>query len=180
VIFSASAAGSSAKSNEPGLSTSREIGANPTALIQSAVLMLAHIGEREASQKLQKAIHTVYAEGKCLTGDVGGPAAGEIARDNIRRQRETGAHEFLRYNGGRQRLAVDEHAVAIENDHGAPAASAGRSGPHANNQQCGRITDGKDREQGGAGNDRPRDSVLLHMAETNSGDNARKDWQIRF
>src|SRR5439155_4663820 len=46
--------------------------ANPTALMQSAVLMLAHIGEPDASQRLQKAIHAVYAEGKCLTGDVGG------------------------------------------------------------------------------------------------------------
>ncbi len=49
--------------------------ANPTALMQSAVLMLAHIGERTASQKLQKAIHTVYAERKWLTGDVGGSAS---------------------------------------------------------------------------------------------------------
>jgi isocitrate dehydrogenase (NAD+) len=49
--------------------------ANPTALMQSAVLMLAHIGEREASQKLQKAIHSVYEEGKYLTGDVGGSAS---------------------------------------------------------------------------------------------------------
>lgn len=49
--------------------------ANPTALMQSAVLMLAHLGERDASQRLQKAIHTVYAEGKCLTGDVGGSAS---------------------------------------------------------------------------------------------------------
>src|SRR5438094_1417120 len=46
--------------------------ANPTALMQSAVLMLAHLGEREASQRLQKAIQAVYAEGKCLTRDVGG------------------------------------------------------------------------------------------------------------
>ena len=53
---------------------------------------------------------------------VGGPAAGEIARNNIRRQREAGAHELLRYNGGGQRLAVDEHAVAVEDDHGSPDA----------------------------------------------------------
>src|SRR6266436_2313012 len=46
--------------------------ANPTALMQSAVLMLAHIGEREASLRLQKAIQAVYADGTCLTGDVGG------------------------------------------------------------------------------------------------------------
>jgi isocitrate dehydrogenase (NAD+) len=48
--------------------------ANPTALMQSAVLMLAHIGEREAAQRLQHAIHRVYAEAKHLTGDVGGKA----------------------------------------------------------------------------------------------------------
>ena len=46
--------------------------ANPTALMQSAVLMLAHIGEHDASLRLQKAIQAVYADGKCLTGDVGG------------------------------------------------------------------------------------------------------------
>src|SRR5262249_40289697 len=46
--------------------------ANPTALMQSAVLMLAHIGEREAAERLQNAIQAVYAEGRWLTGDVGG------------------------------------------------------------------------------------------------------------
>lgn len=49
--------------------------ANPTALMQSAVLMLAHIGERDAAAKLQEAIHQVYADGKHLTGDVGGNAS---------------------------------------------------------------------------------------------------------
>src|SRR5689334_537789 len=49
--------------------------ANPTALMQSAVLMLAHIGERNAAERLQNGIHEVYAEGKHLTGDVGGKAS---------------------------------------------------------------------------------------------------------
>jgi isocitrate dehydrogenase (NAD+) len=49
--------------------------ANPTALMQSAALMLAHIGEREASHRMQTAIEKVYAEGKCLTGDLGGSAS---------------------------------------------------------------------------------------------------------
>src|SRR6516165_2646830 len=35
--------------------------ANPTALMQSAVLMLAHIGERDAAARLQNAIHGVYS-----------------------------------------------------------------------------------------------------------------------
>jgi len=49
--------------------------ANPTALMQSAVLMLAHIGEREAASRLQNAIHRTYAEREYLTGDVGGSAS---------------------------------------------------------------------------------------------------------
>jgi len=48
--------------------------ANPTALMQSAVLMLAHLGEREAAGKLQRAIEQVYADSKHLTRDVGGAA----------------------------------------------------------------------------------------------------------
>jgi isocitrate dehydrogenase (NAD+) len=49
--------------------------ANPTALMQSAVLMLAHLGERDAAQRLQNAITHVYAEARHLTGDVGGKAS---------------------------------------------------------------------------------------------------------
>src|SRR5579883_1923285 len=57
--------------------------ANPTALMQSAVLMLAHLGERDASSRLQKAIHRVYAEGTHLTGDVGGKASTREFTDAI-------------------------------------------------------------------------------------------------
>jgi isocitrate dehydrogenase (NAD+) len=49
--------------------------ANPTALMQSAVLMLAHLGERDASVRLHNAIYRAYAEGRHLTGDVGGKAS---------------------------------------------------------------------------------------------------------
>ena len=48
--------------------------ANPTALMQSAALMLAHIEERAAAKKLQGAVERVYAEGRHLTRDVGGTA----------------------------------------------------------------------------------------------------------
>ena len=48
--------------------------ANPTALMQSARLMLAHLGERDAAVRLQRAIELVYSEGTHLTGDVGGTA----------------------------------------------------------------------------------------------------------
>jgi isocitrate dehydrogenase (NAD+) len=49
--------------------------ANPTALMQSAVLMLEHMGERDASVRLHHAIYQVYAEARHLTGDVGGKAS---------------------------------------------------------------------------------------------------------
>jgi isocitrate dehydrogenase (NAD+) len=48
--------------------------ANPTALMLSAALMLAHLGERDAARSLQGAVERVYAEGRHLTGDVGGTA----------------------------------------------------------------------------------------------------------
>ena len=49
--------------------------ANPTALMQSAVLMLAHLGERKASERLHRAIYQVYAEAAHLTADVGGKSS---------------------------------------------------------------------------------------------------------
>jgi isocitrate dehydrogenase (NAD+) len=48
--------------------------ANPTALLQSAVLMLHHLNEEAAANKVQKALEAVYAERKTLTRDVGGKA----------------------------------------------------------------------------------------------------------
>ena len=48
--------------------------ANPTAVLQSAVLMLHHIDESAAANKIQAAIEKVYAEAKTLTRDVGGTA----------------------------------------------------------------------------------------------------------
>jgi isocitrate dehydrogenase (NAD+) len=48
--------------------------ANPTALIQTSVLMLRHIGEREAADRIQKSLEKVLAEGNVLTRDLGGQA----------------------------------------------------------------------------------------------------------
>jgi isocitrate dehydrogenase (NAD+) len=48
--------------------------ANPTALLQSAILMLRHLDETAAADKAQKALETVYSAGKTLTRDVGGTA----------------------------------------------------------------------------------------------------------
>jgi isocitrate dehydrogenase (NAD+) len=46
--------------------------ANPTALLLSAVLMLRHLGEFGAADRVQNAVETVYAVGTSLTRDVGG------------------------------------------------------------------------------------------------------------
>ncbi len=48
--------------------------ANPTALLQSGILMLRNLGEREAADRVEKAMFRVFAEGKVRTRDVGGTA----------------------------------------------------------------------------------------------------------
>ena len=48
--------------------------ANPTALLQSAILMLHHIEEVDAANRIQAAMDKVYAEKATLTRDVGGTA----------------------------------------------------------------------------------------------------------
>ena len=48
---------------------------NPTALILSGVLMLKHLGEIEASNKLYNAVAKVIGEGKNVTYDLGGSAS---------------------------------------------------------------------------------------------------------
>src|SRR5206468_6643291 len=45
--------------------------ANPVALIQSAVMMLEHLGELEAASRVHKAVLSVLAEGKKITRDLG-------------------------------------------------------------------------------------------------------------
>jgi len=46
--------------------------ANPTALLQSAILMLRHINERAAADRIESAMLKVFVEGKVRTRDVGG------------------------------------------------------------------------------------------------------------
>ena len=48
--------------------------ANPTALLQSGILMLRYIGEREAADRIENAMLTVFEEGKVRTRDIGGTA----------------------------------------------------------------------------------------------------------
>jgi isocitrate dehydrogenase (NAD+) len=48
--------------------------ANPTALIQSSVLMLKHLRERAAADRIQNALVKILSEGTTLTPDLGGKA----------------------------------------------------------------------------------------------------------
>jgi isocitrate dehydrogenase (NAD+) len=49
--------------------------ANPTAVTRSGILMLRHLGEQDAANKVKYAVHSVYREGKHITRDMGGIAS---------------------------------------------------------------------------------------------------------
>lgn len=49
--------------------------ANPTALLMSAVMMLEWMDLREDSQRVERALHKVYADGQVRTGELGGSAS---------------------------------------------------------------------------------------------------------
>ena len=57
--------------------------ANPTALLMSSILMLDHLGERTAAERIQKALEKVYREAKHTTRDVGGKATTEEFADAV-------------------------------------------------------------------------------------------------
>jgi isocitrate dehydrogenase (NAD+) len=57
--------------------------ANPTALLQSAVLMLHHLEESATADLIQKALEAVYAEGKSTTRDVGGTSGTTAFADAV-------------------------------------------------------------------------------------------------
>jgi isocitrate dehydrogenase (NAD+) len=48
--------------------------ANPMALILSAAMMLDHLGEQQAADRVRNAVHAVLKEGQKLTRDLGGTA----------------------------------------------------------------------------------------------------------
>ncbi len=55
--------------------------ANPTALLQSSILMLRYIGERDAAKRVEDAMLKVFREGQVRTRDIGGTAkTNEFAR----------------------------------------------------------------------------------------------------
>ena len=57
--------------------------ANPTALLQSAILMLRHLDESALADTVQAALEHVYIEGKTLTRDVGGTSGTRAFTDAV-------------------------------------------------------------------------------------------------
>jgi isocitrate dehydrogenase (NAD+) len=57
--------------------------ANPTALLMSSILMLEHLGERTAAERIQNALEIVYREATHKTRDVGGEAGTEEFADAV-------------------------------------------------------------------------------------------------
>ena len=57
--------------------------ANPTALLMSSILMLDHLGERTAAERIQNALESAYREAKHTTRDVGGKASTEEFADAV-------------------------------------------------------------------------------------------------
>jgi isocitrate dehydrogenase (NAD+) len=49
--------------------------ANPTALVRSGILMLRHLGEQDAANKVKYAVHSVYRDGQHITRDMGGTSS---------------------------------------------------------------------------------------------------------
>ena len=67
--------------------------ANPTGLMQSAVLLLRHLGERAAAERLHAAIRKVYATRRSLTPDVGGSSSTSEFTDAVVHNLEVSAGE---------------------------------------------------------------------------------------
>ncbi len=57
--------------------------ANPTALLMSSALMLDHLGEPKAAERIQNALEKVYRQAKHTTRDVGGKAGTEEFADAV-------------------------------------------------------------------------------------------------
>ena len=57
--------------------------ANPTAVIQSAVMMLRHLGEAAQATRLERALTEVYRRGEMRTRDLGGTASTNEFTDSV-------------------------------------------------------------------------------------------------
>ena len=66
--------------------------ANPTAVILSAVLMLRYLGEKEAADRIENAVRTVFTRGEVRTGDLGGQATTREFVDAVLAAMDLGCH----------------------------------------------------------------------------------------
>jgi isocitrate dehydrogenase (NAD+) len=57
--------------------------ANPTAVLRSSLLMMRHIGEHKAADRISTALDEVYSHGEKLTRDVGGKAGTSEFADSV-------------------------------------------------------------------------------------------------
>lgn len=57
--------------------------ANPTAIIQSAVMMLRYIGETKAADRIEESLREVFREGRIITADLGGNSSTSDFADEI-------------------------------------------------------------------------------------------------
>jgi 3-isopropylmalate dehydrogenase len=57
--------------------------ADPTAMILSGVLMLRHLGETDAADRIEAAVREVIADGRAVTPDLGGSAGTQAMADAI-------------------------------------------------------------------------------------------------
>ena len=75
--------------------------ANPTALIRCSLLMLRHLGEFEAANKIRNALEKVYRDRDKLTKDVGGKAGTSEFADSVIEAMATdgGVHTAIKSSG---------------------------------------------------------------------------------
>jgi isocitrate dehydrogenase (NAD+) len=62
--------------------------ANPSAMIQAAVMMLRHISEKAAADRISKALERVLTRGEVVTRDLGGTASTKKFGEAIIRELE--------------------------------------------------------------------------------------------
>ena len=60
--------------------------ANPTAAILSAALMLEHLGEQEAADRVERAVRSIIEKGETITPDLGGEASTQEMAEAIVRE----------------------------------------------------------------------------------------------
>jgi isocitrate dehydrogenase (NAD+) len=68
---------------------------NPTALIQSAVMMLHYLDEHDAALRIERAVRDVYERGEVRTGDLGGKATTKDLTDAFKRAMDAGPKSML-------------------------------------------------------------------------------------